>query len=226
MKKQLFGLFLLTATMSAMAQYTLKFGYSTVAPHSTASAISGPLTPVNSLSLQVQDKSTLFLSISRSITDNIDAELALGLPPTHDVAIKIINPALPAGLQAFDGQIGARVRQVAPTAFINYKFGEKKSTLRPFVGIGINYTKFDKATSTAAGNAINGGATNIALEDSVGLAWQLGASYQINDQWSLSGAWASAKVRTTITTNTLGTVRTADIKFRPSVFTLSMGYAF
>ncbi|MEO6321371.1 MAG: OmpW family outer membrane protein, partial [Polaromonas sp.] len=48
---------------------------------------------------------------------------------------------------------------MSPSLFANYKFLEKTSPLRPFVGIGINYTQFDKTSSTAAGNAINGGPT-------------------------------------------------------------------
>jgi hypothetical protein len=33
-------------------------------------------------------------------------------------------------------------------------------------------------------------------------------------------------VRTKLTTNTLGVLRSADIRFRPTVFVLSAGYSF
>jgi outer membrane protein len=98
--------------------------------------------------------------------------------------------------------------------------------LRPFVGLGLNYTIFDKRESTADGDSINGGATKIALKDSVGLAFQAGLSYRINDKWSITGAYTTAQVKTELTTNTLGIVRKADIKFKPTVWSISAGYSF
>jgi outer membrane protein len=138
----------------------------------------------------------------------------------------VTNPALPASVQAFNGKIGAKVRQVAPTIFANYKFGDKSSALRPFVGVGLNFTTFDKADSTADGNAINGGVTNISLKDSFGLAAQAGLNYRIDDKWSVGGAIATARVKTKMTTNTLGIIRSADIKFSPIALTFSVGYSF
>ena len=115
---------------------------------------------------------------------------------------------------------------MAPSLFANYKFLEKTSPFRPFVGVGINYTQFDNTSSTAAGNAINGGPTSISLEDSIGLALQGGMTYRFNDQWSLSAALITAQVKSKITTNTLGIQRSADIKFKPTVFTVAVGYSF
>ncbi|CAN5496303.1 outer membrane protein OmpW [soil metagenome] len=214
------------AAVPAMAQQnTIKLGISNVQPHSSTSDFSGPFTP-SGISLEVRDKTTPFFSYTREINDQWDVELALGVPPTHDIALKINNAGLPASAQALSGQVAARVRQVAPTLFVNYKFLEKTSPFRPFVGVGINYTRFDNTISTVAGNALNGGPTSISLEDSMGLALQGGVTYQINSQWSLSAALATARVKSKITTNTLGIQRTADITFKPRVFTVALGYSF
>ncbi len=206
-------------------QNTVRLGVSNVQPHSSASDFTGPFTP-GGISVEVLNKRTLFLSISREINDQWDVELALGAPPTHDIALTINNPALPASGQALSGQIGARVRQVAPTLFANYKFFDKTSALRPFVGIGVNYTRFDKTSSTAAGDALNGGATSISLRDSTGLAAQGGVVYRFNDLWSVSATLATARIKSKITANTLGIERTADIRFTPRVLTLALGYSF
>ena len=218
----------LGAAGSALAQATtLKLGLVHIDPGSSASAVSGPLTPANALSLEVMKKSTLFFSASREINDQWEAELALGVPPTHDVAVVVLNPAaLPGSVAAQNGAIGAKVRQVAPTLFMNYRFGEKTSQFRPFFGIGVNYTTFDKADSTAVNNAINGGPTSLKLDDSVGLALQLGVTAKLGGPWSVTGAWSTAQVKTKLTSNTLGIERTADIKFRPSVLTVAVGYSF
>lgn len=219
---------LVLGASSAFAQATtIKLGFLNAEPNSSATAINGPFSPVDALSLKVKSKSTLFFSASRDITDNWDVELSAGLPPTHDVAVVVLKPAsLPPSVAAQDGAIGAKVRQVAPTLFANYKFGDKASQIRPFVGVGVNYTVFDKADSTAVGDAINGGPTTLKLEDSVGLALQVGITAKLGGAWSITGALATAQVKTKLLTNTLGIERRADIKFSPTVFIVSAGYSF
>ena len=216
------------ASGNALAQATtLKLGFVNIAPNSSASAISGPFTPVDALSLKVQDQSTLFFSVTREINEHWEAELALGVPPTHDVTVVVLNPAaVPGSVAAQDGAIGAKVRQVAPTLFANYRFGDGNSQIRPFVGLGVNYTRFDNTESTAVNDAINGGPTTLKLKDSVGLALQLGVTAKLGGPWSITGAWSTAQVKTKLTTNTYGIERTADITFKPSVFTLAVGYSF
>ena len=206
-------------------QNTIRLGISHVQPHSSTSDFAGPFT-FSGIRVEVRDKTTPFISFARQINDQWDVELALGVPPTHDIAVLINNPALPASAQAHAGQVVAKVRQVAPTLFANYRFLEKTSAFRPFVGIGINYTRFDNTSSTAAGNTLNGGATSISLEDSVGLALQAGVVYRFNELWSLSAALATAQVNSKIKTNTLGIERDADIRFKPRVFTVAVGYSF
>lgn len=218
----------LAASGSALAQsVTLKLGLANIDPHSSASAVSGPFTPADTLSLKVQSQSTLFFSAAIPLNDKWEAELALGLPPTHDVALVILNPtAVPASVAALDGSLAAKVRQVFPTLFANYKFGDSSSQIRPFVGIGVNYTRFDKTESTSVNNAVNGGPTTIKLTDSMGPAAQLGVSAKLGGPWSITGVWSTARVKTKMTTNTLGIERSADIVFHPSVFTVALGYSF
>ena len=217
---------LVLAATGALAQDNkFKVGIVSIAPNSTASDVTGAFTPAGR-SLDVRPQTTLFVSYTRRINDNWDVEGQFGWPPTHDVNIVIRNPALPASVQSLNGQVGARVRQVAPTLFVNYNFADKSSTVRPFVGLGVNYTSFNKADSTVQGNALNGGATSLSLEDSFGLAAQVGLNLKVNDQWSFSAALSTASVRTKLTSNTLGVLRSADIRFRPTVFVLSAGYSF
>lgn len=212
---------------SAMAQYTFQVGGAYVDPNSSATTATGPLTPQGAISLKVKPQTTLFFSAARQIDDNWDVQLAMGLPPVHDVALKVANAAaLPNSVAAQDGVIISKVTQVAPTVFANYKFGDSDSAFRPFVGLGINYTKFDPAETTPANDAINGGPTKIKLSDSWGLAWQAGVVYQIDKNWSVSGTYSSADVKTTVTTNTLGIERKIDVTFDPAVFILAVGYSF
>ncbi len=206
---------------------TVKLGWVNVQPNSSASAVSGPFTPVNALSLNVLAKSTIFFSAAHELNDKWDVELALGVPPTHDIQLVVLpGAAVPGSVAALNGSVAAKVRQVAPTVFANYKFGAAGSQVRPFVGIGINYTSFDKTESTPVNDAVNGGPTTIKLTDSIGPALQVGATLKLSGPWSLTGAWSTARVKTKMTTNTLGIERTADIVFHPSVVTLALGYSF
>ena len=210
-----------------LAGTTVRMGYTHVAPNSSATEATGPLLPgpPSGVSLKVDNQSTLFFSLARDIDPNVEVELALGLPPTHDIRAQL-SPALPAHIQNLNGAVIAKVRQIAPTLFVNYKFGEASSAFRPFVGVGVNYTNFDKRESTALGNQLNGGPTDIRLTDSWGLAAQAGLSYRLSDKWSLNAAVATARVKTHLTATTAGLARKIDIRFRPTVFTLSAGYVF
>lgn len=232
MKKQILSLSLIAAgtflaASSALAQYTVQLGGASVDPNSSATTAVGPLTPLGAISLTVKPQNTLFFSVARELNDKWDLQLALGLPPVHDVALKVTDAAaLPASVAAQDGVIISKVTQIAPALFVNYKFGDAGNALRPFLGLGVNYTKFDPAKTTAANDAINGGPTRIKLSDSWGLAWQAGVTYQIDKKWSVSGTYTSADVKTTVTTNTLGIERKLDVSFDPTVFILSVGYSF
>ncbi len=217
----------LLATGAASAQYTVQLGFANVDLGASANATSGPFLPANTTSLNMRAQQTLFFSFAREINDNWDVQLSLGYPPTHDVTLKVLMPGnLPPSAASKDGQLIGTVRQIAPTLFANYKFGEASDKLRPFVGIGINYTAFDQANSTALFNQFSGGTTNNKLSDSWGLAAQLGAVYKLDGPWSVSGTWSSADVKSTLTNNTYGVERKTDIQFNPSVFILAVGYSF
>jgi outer membrane protein len=172
--------------------------------------------------VKVGDASTLAFGVVYKFTPNWSVELAVGIPPGHSgYGTDFIEPF---------GQIST-VKQVAPTAFVNYHFVDVFTPgLSPFVGVGLNYTRFTDAKSTASGNAASGGPTSIDLTDSWGVAVHVGLSYHIDKNWSIVGAIANADVSSdltaTTTTNSGNIVRTTSIDFRPIVYTLAVGYAF
>lgn len=215
--------------MPALAEegVTVKVGVVDINPNSSATAMSGPFTPPDALSLDVQSKATLYFGASYDFTDNWQADLVMGIPPKHRVNTVILNSSvLTPEMAATNGQAAAYVTQFAPTAFVNYVFFDKTASFRPFVGLGINYTKFTKAESTETNNINNGGATNLSLTSSKGAAAQIGFSQKITGNWSFFASYATAKVATDLTSDTLGIDRTSHIKFRPDVYTVSVGYSF
>ncbi|WP_290642620.1 OmpW family outer membrane protein [Aquabacterium sp.] len=126
----------------------------------------------------------------------------------------------------YDDVTVARVKQTAPTLFLNYKFLDATSALRPYIGVGVNYTNF-KVTSTEAGNNLYGdGPVRISSTDSIGLAFQMGANYKFDKNWLVSASWATAGVKNNVTIRTNLSEQTLSYRFHPSVFSLMVGYQY
>jgi outer membrane protein len=126
----------------------------------------------------------------------------------------------------YDGVVVARVKQAAPTLFLNYKFLDASSAFRPYVGVGVNYTNF-KVTSTQAGNDLyNDGPVRISSTDSIGFAFQVGGTYKFDKNWSASAGWTTAAVKNNVTIRTDHSQQNLSYRFHPSVFSLMVGYSY
>ena len=112
-----------------------------------------PPAPLAGVGVDISKETLLFFSVAKDITPQLEIELAAGLPPTSDIAVRVA-PAFPAVLGQFDGHVLARVRQVAPNLYLNYKFGDAQSAWRPFVGLGVNYTRLSARSALAIGSNI------------------------------------------------------------------------
>lgn len=195
------------------------FGYVDLTIHSDAPDLTsnGPafLTPPASLS--VRTAQTALFGYVRHLDEKWAFEIAAGIPPAHDVYGT-------GGLAPY-GKL-AKVKQASPTLFLNYKFNSDMDRLRPYVGIGMNFTRFYDAESTAANNLAAGGPTQIRLKDSVGLAAQAGINYKLTDNWSINGNVVVANVETDLTATTGSIQRKTHIDFRPIAYAVSVGYSF
>jgi outer membrane protein len=189
---------------------------------STSDDISGPFTPAG-LEVSVKDATTLFLSLDKQINPRFDVELAGGWPPTHNVNGK--GPAT-VGSVPYDGVTLSKAKEMAPTLLVNYSFTDAGQPLRPYIGLGLNYTHFYDIKSTTAGDNVNGGPTSTSMKDSYGLAGQIGLRWQLQNQWSMNAAILKANVKSNFTADTSGIDRTTHINFNPTVFVLALYYAF
>ena len=209
------------AAVSAHAyDNTVRAGILNVQVHSESPDFTsnGPafLTP-QPAGLTVGNATTAVFGYTRRINDNFDIDFVAGIPPEHEVKGR--------GTLAAYGVI-AKVKQRAPTLFVNYNFGAPTNTWRPFVGLGLNYTQFFDANATASNNIATGGPTKIELKDSYGLAGQAGINYKISDRWSVSASIAAAKVKTDLKATTGSIERKTTIDFRPVVYGVAVGYSF
>ena len=187
-----------------------------------ADDISGPYTPAG-LNVHVNNVETLYVAYVRSLSSHFNVELAFGYPPLTKTEGR--GPAK-LGSVPYNGQVISTARWVAPTLLVEYVFGSPSSRLRPYVGVGANYTKFVARQSTAAGNAASGGPTSISLTASVGPAATAGLSYEVNDRWHVYASYSVAQVNSKLTANTAGIIRTSEVHFWPNTVVVSAGYSF
>ncbi len=140
--------------------------------HVHADDISGPFTPPG-LNVRNPGVNTLYIAYMRRLSRHFDAELTLGLPPVTRSVAK--GPAL-VGSVPFNGQTIATTRWLAPSLLLKYYLFSPDAMFRPYLGVGVNYTKFISRQVTAAGDAISGGPTSLSLPVSVGTRCSMRAS--------------------------------------------------
>jgi len=186
---------------------TVKLGVIYYQTHAQTSGITGLGVPPGA-EASVGNATTVVATYERELAPNVGIELVLGVPPT----IK----ASGSGSVAFLGEV-LTAKNLAPTLLINYHFGNANSALRPYIGVGINYTRFTGA-STPYGWQVN-------LSDSWGLAGQVGVDYAINRQWGLYASLGMAKVKTDLVAIGAAVLQST-IDFRPITYSAGASYKF
>ncbi len=214
MKKTICSLSVVAALVSPsvfahkQGDFVLRVGAASVVPNDSSDKILG-----SQEELKVDSNTQLGLTFGYMFTDNISLELLAATPFSHDISTDLL------GL----GDI-ADTKHLPPTLMVQYYFGEPQSKFRPYVGAGLNYTIFfDEGFNNKAKNV---GLTDLKLDDSFGLAANVGVDYMINDQWFLNASAWYANIETEATYKFGGAKQKTDVKINPWVFMISGGYKF
>jgi outer membrane protein len=204
---------------------SLRVGAEFVFYHTKSNDLTGPYLQSNGIeaNFKALDLQTVYLGYVRRIWSNFTVELALAYPPLSKVEGRG-SPTV--GSVPYAGQIVSSARWLSPTAFIEYNFLSANSALRPYLGVGMNYTQFYDRFSTAQGNAAQGGPTRISLTASLGPAATAGVDWHIARHWHAYASYSISQVDTGITTDTAGVERRARLHFGPQVLVISGGYSF
>jgi outer membrane protein len=198
----------LAAGAASAQNNVIKFGVTEYTTHSRTNGVSGIGVPAGA-DAETGNATTVIFVYERMLTPNIGAELVLGIPPR----IK----AKATGTVAFLGDDVLSAKNLAPTFLVNYHFGAPGDTFRPYVGAGINYTKFIDVKSKLA--------TDVEMSDSTGWAVQAGVDYAMNKDWSLFASVAALKVKSKLVASGTTVLQTT-IDFRPIVYSAGVGYRF
>jgi outer membrane protein len=182
------------AAAPVMAQsrgdWTLGVGVHAVDPKSDAGDLDGSALGLGALPTKVDSDVKPTVTAEYFIADNLGIEVLAALPFKHDVSIDGV------------GKVG-ETKQLPPVVSLQYHFANG-SKVTPFIGLGVNYTKF---FSTDAKGALEG--TKLKLEDSWGLAAHAGLDFAVSEKGALRVdlRWADIDTRVKVDGNTLGTAR-------------------
>lgn len=201
---------------------TVRLGMYFVHFEADADDITGPYVP-SGLNVHLNNVETLYLAYVRTLSTHFNVELAFGYPPLTKTEGR--GPAT-LGSVPYNGQTISTARWFSPSLLLNYVFGDENSRLRPYVGVGVNYTKFLARQSTAAGDAASGGPTSISLPSSVGPTVTAGLAYELAEHWHVYASYSVAQVNSKLTADTAGILRTSEIHFWPNTLVVSAGYSF
>jgi len=215
----------LLAAAPALAQEgnnSVRVGAYLVSYDAKAADISGPFTPTG-LNLKVDSLATPYLAYLRNLTPHWTLELTAGVPPTAKTIG--VGPAT-LGSVPFNGQNVATSKWFSTSLLAEYVFLKQTSWYRPFLGAGVNFTHFFDNTSTASGNAVNGGPTSIHLSNSFGPAATAGLIFNLGRGFEATASYSFARVKSDFSSNTSGIIRTTNIDFKPTTWVLAVGYNF
>lgn len=170
--------------------------------------------------LKVDDNFQFSLTVEYMFTQNWGVEVLAATPFNHTAS----------GTGSISGLDVADIKHLPPTVSAVYHFNAG-SAFRPYVGAGLNYTIFFSENLTNEANAafnglgLTGG--NVELDDSWGVALQVGADYNISGNWWLNGSvrWIDIGTSADVTFDDGSRVST-DIDIDPFVYSIMLGYHF
>ena len=213
----------LAAAMSAAAaasaqsagSWMVKAGINQITPKVDSGNVSAPALP--GTKVDVGSDTQPILNIDYMLTDNISAELDLGLPYKHELT--------GAGAIQGTGKLGT-AEVLPPTVFIQYRFFNPTSVVRPYAGLGLTYAYFQKETGSGELTAVlntGGPATTFQLKNKFAASFQLGATVAINARWFADVAVVKTLLKTRAT---YSTGQTQDVKLDPLAIGVGVGYRF
>lgn len=205
-----------TLTTAAVAALALAYAGTTLAAnnwitrgrtiHVSPNDSSGDISSVPGAGSGVGSASTVELDITYMLSRHLGLELILATTE-HELS----------GTGAIDGVSVGTTGVLPPTLTMQYHFAPS-SKIRPYAGVGVNYTHFYGVKSDLAG-------TDVELDKSVGLAGQAGLDIDMQRGWFFN---MDAKYIGMSTTATLsGAVNgKVDVDINPWVLGVGVGKRF
>ena len=223
---------LASAGMMAQAyeqgDWVLRAGATTVDPDTESDDINLPMDVV--AKADVDDDTQLGIIPMYMVTDKFGVELLAATPFEHDIAADVqgANLSVDAG----------STKHLPPTLSVQWYPRGGQDGWQPYIGIGVNYTVFfdedvDNELVDTLGALTDGlvDGADLDLDDSFGLAGQVGVDIPFSDRWAVNiGVWyIDIDTKAEITAKAAGE-QVAKVKFDvdidPWVYNIGIAYRF
>ncbi|MFO6297793.1 outer membrane protein OmpW [Rahnella selenatireducens] len=162
-------------------------------------------------SFNINNNTQMGLTFGYMFTDNIGMELLAATPFQHKVGLKSTGTI-------------AEVKQLPPSLMAQYYFGDKRDKLRPYLGLGINYTTFYDTNFNQTGR--DAGLSDLSVKDSWGVATQAGLDYNLDDNWLINMSVWWMDIDTEVKFKAGGEQQNINTRIDPWVFMFGVGYRF
>ncbi|MGS2723178.1 OmpW/AlkL family protein [Porticoccus sp. GXU_MW_L64] len=206
------------ATAHEAGDFFVRAGVASVQPGSGSGPLALDGADIANSSASVESDESFGITATYMLTDNWAIELLAATPFEHDITSD-------TGALGFGVINAGSTKHLPPTLSVQYFPMDNSSAWQPYVGLGVNYTLFfsEQASSTLQGVA----PTTLDIDDSIGIAAQVGVDYSIDDNWLVNaGVWyADIDADATFQLEGLGALA-KKVDIDPVVFMISVGYKF
>lgn len=162
-------------------------------------------------SFDINNNTQMGMTLGYMFTDNIGVELLAATPFQHKVGLKSTGTI-------------AEVKQLPPSLMAQYYFGDKLDKLRPYLGVGINYTTFYDTNFNQTGR--DAGLSHLSVKDSWGVATQAGLDYNLDENWLINMSVWWMDIDTEVKFKAGGEQQNINTRIDPWVFMFGVGYRF
>ena len=146
------------------------------------------------IAVKVDDDIRPTLSGEYFIANNVGVELLAAIPFHHDFTLTDVQTG---------NQINGKTQHLPPTLSLQYHFDYDNMPLniKPFVGVGVNYTMFFKERVNMAG-------ADLELDDSVGVAGHIGLDipYAATEAFRIDARYMDIKTDATLNGASIGEI--------------------
>lgn len=202
-------LFLAMPTQAHEAgKWVFRFGLGTVQPDDRNLVID------ETTSVQVENGTSVTLNLTYFFTPNLAFDILGAFPFKHD--IKLVEDGVELEI--------AETKHLPPTFSLQYHFLPEGS-FQPYVGVGANWTTF---FNTDVNDEFGGEDDDLNLDDSFGLAAQLGADFLVGDDWLVNVDVRYIEIETDaeLIDSELGGIEIGSVAIDPWIYSINFGYRF
>ena len=174
-----------------------------------------------SIVIDVDNSTAMTLSATYMFNRNWAFDLLASTPFKHDITATVQIPDSSPEMAKI-----ADTKQLPPTVSFQYHFAPD-ATFQPYLGLGVNYTNFYDTRLVSEMSEV--GVDKLSLDDSFGLAAQLGGDWAISDNWlfNLDVRWINIESDVTVEGPDFdGAEQIGKVKVDPWMYAVNLGYRF